>query len=118
MKPVRTADLTNAVAVDGRGRRTPQTMLLIDKRDALLIEIARRFYPGLSHRETAHRLRQRWLIYRSGPWRRTWTELRCPHDPERLDALLWCLLRIRDAVPSERLIRYVLSRATGKDTDR
>ena len=112
MKLVRTADLTNAVAVDGRGRRTPQTMLLIDKRDALLIEIARRFYPGLLHRETAHRLRQRWLIFRSGPWRRTWTELRGPHDPERLDAALWSLLRMRDAIPSERLIRIVLAQAS------
>jgi hypothetical protein len=41
-------------------------MLALNERDALLVEIARRFYGGLSHRETAHRLRYRLLIYRSG----------------------------------------------------
>jgi hypothetical protein len=112
MKQVRTADLTNAAPVAGPGRRTPATMLALDERDALLVEIARRFYGGLSHRETAHRLRRSWLLYRQGRWRRTYTELRCPHDAERLDAALWCLLRIRDSLPSERLIRLVLSRST------
>ena len=81
------------------------------QRDALLIEIARRFYSGLSDRETAHRLRSRLLIYRNGRWRRTCSELKSPHDPESLDAAFWCLLRIKDAIPGERLIRYVLARA-------
>ena len=49
MKPVRVGDLTTVVPVDGRGHRTPQTMLL-DKRDKLLLEIAHRFYPGISDR--------------------------------------------------------------------
>ena len=37
---------------DGRGRRTPQTLLLIDERDKLLIEAAY-FFPGTSQREAA-----------------------------------------------------------------
>ena len=103
MKPLR-----HSVVPDGRGHRTPQTMMLLDERDALLIEAARRFFSGMSHRETAHRLRSRLLIYQNGRWRRTSAELKPPHDVDSLDAALWCLLRIRDHVPSEMTIRRVL----------
>jgi hypothetical protein len=83
-------------------------MLELDKRDALLIEIARRFYAGVSRRETAHRLRRRWLLYQQGRWRRTRSE-KCPHYAVSLDTALWCLLRIRDHVPSEMTIRRALA---------
>jgi hypothetical protein len=79
----------------GRGHRSNETLLRQDERNKLIIEIARRFYPGLSHRETAHRLRSRLLIYRNGRWRRTCSLLKSPHDPESLDAALWKLLRIK-----------------------
>lgn len=95
--------------VPGPGHRTPQTMLLLDERSKLLISIAARFYPGVSHRETAHLLRRRWLLYRQGPWRRTCAEFTCPHDPERLEAALWGLLRARDYVPSTMTIRRALA---------
>jgi hypothetical protein len=111
MRSVRTTDLANGVPVDGRGRRSNETYLRLDERDALLIEIARRFYPGLSHLEAAHRLRSRLLIYRNGRWQRTCTELRSPHPAEKLDALLWSLLKSRDAIPAVRSIRAVLARA-------
>jgi hypothetical protein len=110
MRPHQPSIFADAVQIDGRGHRSNEFLLRQDERDKLLIDIARRFYPGLSHRETAHRLRRRWLLYQQGPWRRTYAELKCPHDPERFDAALWCLLRIRDSLPSERLIRSVLSR--------
>jgi hypothetical protein len=96
----------------GPGHRTPATLLAIDERNALLAEIARRFYPGLSHREIAHRLRSRLLIYRNGPWRRTCTELRSPHPPEKIETLLWQLLRVRDAIPGERTMRAALARTS------
>jgi hypothetical protein len=111
MRPHRAIAFADAVPVDSRGKRSNETLLRLDERDALLIEIARRFYPGISHRETAHRLRSRLLIYRNGRWRRTCVELKSPHDPESLDAALWCLLRIKDAIPGERLIRCALARA-------
>jgi hypothetical protein len=97
-----------AAPVDGRGRRTPQTLLLIDERDALLVEIARRFYPGVSQRVAAHRLRRSWLLYQQGRWRRTCVELKPPHDARSLDAALWGLLWIKDYVPSEMTIRRAL----------
>jgi hypothetical protein len=109
MRAHRAIAFADAVPVDSRGKRSNETLLRLDERDALLVEIARRFYPGVSHRETAHRLRRSWLLYRQGPWRRTSCLERCPHDPERLDAALWCLLKIKDYVPSEMTIR----RATG-----
>ena len=39
-----------------------ENLLLLDERDRYLIE-AVRFFPALSHRETAHRMRSRLLIY-------------------------------------------------------
>ena len=100
--------LRHPLVATGPGHRTPATMLALDERDKLLVEIGHRFYPGVKHRQIAHRLRRSWLLYRQGPWRRTCTELRCPHDPERLDAALWCLLKIKDYVPSEMTIRRTL----------
>jgi hypothetical protein len=97
-----------AAPVDGRGRRSNETLLRLDELDKLLVEIACRFYPGVSHRETAHRLRRSWLLYQQGRWRRTCAELKPPHDPRSLDAALWHLLWIRDYVPSEMTIRRAL----------
>lgn len=111
MKTVRAIDMTHATPIDGRGRRTNELLMRLDERDRYLIEAAR-FYPGLSHREVARQVRIAVLRYKTGRWRRTGSELRCPHDGERLDALLWCLLRVRDRVPSERLIRSVLADST------
>jgi hypothetical protein len=111
MKPVRPSIFADATPVDGRGRRTNETLLRLDERDKLLIEIARRFYPGLSHLEAAHRVRSRLLVYRSGRWRRSCLDLRSPHPPEKIETLLWCLLKSRDAIPAARSIRAVLARA-------
>jgi hypothetical protein len=84
-------------------------MLALDERDKLLIEAARRFCIGMSDRAAAHYLRGRLIRYRECRWRRTCTELRCPHDAGRLDGMCWHLLKVRDHVPPERLIRLVLS---------
>jgi hypothetical protein len=74
----------------------------------LLVEAVKHF-PGLSHRETAHRLRSRLLLYRRGRWRRSRVDLARPHPTERLEATLWQLLRVADRVASERLIRAVVA---------
>jgi hypothetical protein len=117
MRPVHPADLTNAAPVDGRNHgRTPAVRLVLDERNNLLAEITRRFYGGLSHRETAHRLRSRLLIYRNGPWRRTCSELTCPAAHRgRLDEMLWLLLRTSDRVPSIATIRRVLGVVVSHD---
>ena len=100
--------LADARAVDGRGRRTPQTLLLLDERTALLREAAR-FYPGLSQRETARRLRMAVSIYRHGRWRRDQSELTCPpQHAGKLTAVCWAILKTRDHVPSEMTIRRAL----------
>ena len=59
MKPVRPSIFAGATPLDGRGRRTNETLLRLDERDKMLIEIARRFFGDLSHLEAAHRLRSR-----------------------------------------------------------
>ena len=100
--PIRHADL--------RGHRLPQTLLLIDERNRLLTEAARRFYPGASDREIARQLRAALSRYRDGRWRRDRSLPTCPAQHQgKLTALLFCLLKTRDALPSERLIRLVLA---------
>lgn len=108
MKPHRASAFADAVPLDGRGRRSPQTRLLLDERDRLLIEAAR-FYPGLSHREAARQIRIALLRYQTGRFRRSRLALTCPHQAGRLDAVLWMILKVRDAIPSERSIRRALS---------
>ena len=92
----------------GVGQRSPNTLLLLDERDQFLRAAAAHF-PGLSDREIARRLRSRLLIYRNGRWRRSCAELKAPHPPEKIDAVLWAILKVRDAVPSERTIRAALA---------
>jgi hypothetical protein len=93
----------------GRGKRTPATLLTLDEPDRFLIEAARHF-PGASDRDIARRLRIALLRYREGAWRRTRVEALCPpRHAGRLDGVLWCLLKVADRVPSERLIRAVLA---------
>lgn len=111
MKPQRPSAFADAVPVDGRGRRSPQTRLLIDERDRLLIE-AVKFYSGLSQREAARHLHTVLTRYQTGRWRRSRVDLTCPHDAGRLDAVLWMILRTRDHVPRERTIRAALSRSS------
>ena len=110
MKPLRISDLTHAEAI-GRGHgRTPAVQLLIDERDKLLVEAAR-FFLGVSDREVARQLRIKLLRFQNGSWRREQADLTCPaKHAGKLTAVLWSLLKVRDFVPSERLIRLVLSR--------
>ena len=112
MKPVRAADVMGAQPVDWRGRRTPAVRLALDERDRYLIEAAR-FYPNVSDREIARLLRAALKIYRGGRWRRDASEALCPVQYEgKLTAVLWMLLKCRDAPPpSERTIRQVLGLA-------
>ncbi|QIG97527.1 hypothetical protein [Bradyrhizobium sp. 6(2017)] len=95
----------------GPGHRTPQTRLLLDERDALLVEAAARFYPGLYDRDVARRLHSALLRYRTSGWRRDCSEATCPpRIAGRLDGLLWAVLKVRDTTPpSERTIRRALS---------
>jgi hypothetical protein len=103
MKPLR-----HPLLPDGHGHRTPQTLLLISAGNKLLAEAAK-FFPGSSDREIARQLRSALSRYRDGRWRRDRSEALCPAR-STVTELLWCVLKTRDHVPSERLIRSVLSR--------
>jgi hypothetical protein len=105
MKPLR-----HSPVPDGRGHRTPQTIMLLDERDALLIEAAHRFCVGMSDRQAARHLRIALLRYQAVRWQRTRSQAICPPQHRgRLDALLWCMLKVRDHVPSEMTIRRALA---------
>ena len=94
----------------GVGQRSPSTLLQVDERDRYLVEAAR-FYPGPSHREIARRLRSALSISRNGRWRRDCSEATCPiQHRDKLTAILWAILKTRDALVSDRTIRRALSR--------
>lgn len=111
MKLQRASAFADAVPVDGRGHRHPETLAALNRRDTLLIEARHRFCTGMSDRAAASMLRTVLLRYQTGRWRRSRADLSCPHDAERIDALCWHVLRLRDHVP-ERLIRLTLSRSS------
>jgi hypothetical protein len=110
MKPVRHASLADAVPFQrGAGHRTPATLLLIDERDRYLIEAADRFCIGMKDRPAAHHIRTALLRYQTCAWRRDRADLTCPaRHAGSLTAVLWMLLKVRDAIPSEPTIRRVL----------
>jgi hypothetical protein len=111
MRPLRHSAFADAAPLDGRGHRTPATLLVLDERDKFLVEAAR-FYPGTSDREIARQLRSALSRYREGRWRRDRSEALCPvRHAGTITAVLWMILKVRDHVPSERLIRMVLARA-------
>lgn len=104
MKPLR-----HPLVPDGRGHRSPQTLLLIDERDKLLIA-ASKFYPGASGREAARQIHIALSRYRDGRWRRDRSEDRCPVQHRgKLTALLYALLRTRDATVSAMTIRRAIA---------
>jgi len=104
-----TAPLRHPLVADGRGQRTPGTTLRLAVRDHLLREAARRFCVGMSDRQAARQLHTALTRYQTGRWRRSRVDVTCPHQAGRLDAALWLILKVRDHVPSERLIRLALS---------
>jgi hypothetical protein len=105
----------NRLPPDNRGKHTPRTLLAIDERDRYLIEAARHF-PGLSHRATARLLRSRLSIYEQSAWRRDRSEALCPpRHAGKLTTVLWMLLKVRDHVPSEMMIRRALAFGDPRD---
>jgi hypothetical protein len=110
MKPVRASELTHTTPVDARGRRPPADVLARAIRDHLLRTAADRFCAGMKHRPAAAKLRTKLIRYREAAWRRDRVEVQCP-DRHRgsVTELLWTILNIRDAVPSDRTIRAALA---------
>ena len=109
---LRRSPLRHPLLPIGRGQRSPQTSLAVSERDALLREVARRYCTGMSDRAAAAMLHTALMRYQTGRWRRSRVDLTCPHDGERLEAMCWRVLKVRDHCPSERLIRQVLSRSS------
>lgn len=107
MKPLR-----HPLVPDGRGHRSPGTVVTLAVRDHLLRKAAT-FFPG-SDREAARQIRIALTRYCNGRWRRSRADVACVHDAKRIEATLWLILRVRDHVPSERLIRLVLARSLQK----
>jgi hypothetical protein len=94
-----------------RGHRRPETLAALDERDRLLSECASRFMPGDSARAAAHRMHDALVRYQCGPWRRERTSSGMPAHRHGPGAYYWRLLKVRDYVPSERVIRRAIDAA-------
>ena len=107
MKQHRPSAFVDAAPV-GHGR-TPAVLLLIGERNDL-IRSASKFFPGCRDREIARQLHAALSRYRDGRWRRDSAEALCPpQHRDKLTEVLWMILKTRDRMPSERLIRLVLA---------
>jgi hypothetical protein len=100
-------------AADLRGHRRPETTAALDRRNALIVETAAKFFPDASSEtDAAHRLNQAIDRYACAAWRRERIADVCPsrHD-RKINAHCWRILRTIDRVPSARSIRSILARA-------
>jgi hypothetical protein len=104
MKPLR-----HPMVPDGRGRRTPVTLLLLSERDHYLRAAADRFCVGMSDRAAAAMLHEKLSRYRLSAWRRDASEALCPaRHRGTITELLWSILKTFDRVPSIPTIRRAL----------
>ncbi|KRQ01847.1 hypothetical protein AOQ72_10550 [Bradyrhizobium yuanmingense] len=111
MKPVQRNELTHAVPLDGRGRRTNRTLLSIRARGTLL-RMAAAYFPASSERETARRLHAALSRFHGGRWRRDRTLAVCP--PQYLGSvqqIFFAIFTMHDHVPSDRVVRQALAQA-------
>lgn len=103
------AELLGQERVDGRGRRSLDTRVAILVRDATIAEAALRFYPLMSSVAAARVLHAGLSRYQSGAWRRHRTEENMPARlAGRVEGMYWFVLKMRDALPSERTIRAAI----------
>ena len=101
MKPLDPNKITG-IWSPGPGKRLPETTRALATRDSLL-RMAARSIPG-SAREKARQLRQMLARYQCGRWKRDRLDGALPDR----DAILFTLLQVRDAIPSERSIRRAI----------
>jgi hypothetical protein len=95
----------------GPGHRLPMTLLRLRVRDLFLQLAAEAHCTGMTNSAAAAWLHRKIARYRECAWIRHRAEDECPPKlAGRVEALLWCVLKCRDRVPSERLIRLVLAR--------
>jgi hypothetical protein len=98
--------------IDRRGRRSDETLRALVERDRLMVEAAALFFAEQSSRSAAHGLRDALLRYREGAWRRECVMESVPSRRlGRLDGHCWSILRARDHIPSERVIRRAIDGA-------
>ncbi|MET4179477.1 hypothetical protein ABIB94_001569 [Bradyrhizobium sp. JR7.2] len=116
MKPVRPSTFLGAFPV-GRGHPTPAEMLSRDERDRYLIAAADRYCVGLSDNAAADFLLAKLSLYRETAWQRNrdCDEALCPRQHRNtIREFFWMILKARDRLPGERLVREVL-RASERD---
>jgi hypothetical protein len=110
VRPHRASVFADATPLDGRGRRTPLTLLQLSVRDHFLRAAADIYCTGMSDRQAAAWLHKKLARYRECAWQRDRVEECCPSRlAGRIDALMWCVLKCSDRLVSEMTIRRALA---------
>lgn len=113
MEPHRPSAFAGAFPV-GRGHPTPTEMLSRDERDRYLIAAADRYCIGLSDNAAADVLVAKLRLYRETARQRDCDcdEARCPpRHRNTIREYFWMVLKARDRLPGERLVRRCCGRA-------
>jgi len=106
-----TALLRHPLVADGRGRRNPDTLAALARRDELICEAVAAYFPGASANDAAHRLHTALHRYECGSWRRDRTSDVLPsRHAGRIAAHCWQILRVIERTPSARSIRLILAK--------
>jgi hypothetical protein len=84
-------------------------MLSRNERDRYLVEAADRYCIGMSDNAAADYLVVRLARYRETAWREDYVHALCPaRHRGTIREFFWMILKSRDRVPGERLVREVL----------
>lgn len=93
-----------------RGQRSAELLDALARRDELIRTAAARFLPEMSARSAAAALHAALARYSGLGWRRDRIEVKCPaRHVGRITEWCWMILKMRDHVPSERVIRRALA---------
>jgi len=84
---------------------------IYDKRDALIVECRRRFFPNHTDHDAAHELAVAWRRYAASAWQRDRTAETCPaRIAGKLQGALWTIMQISPRVLSAERIRKIVGR--------
>lgn len=108
MKPTPPPSFVSTFTI-GAGHPTPAEMLSRDERDRFLLTAADRFCIGQSDNAAADFLIAGLERYRATAWRKDGAEALCPRRHRgHVTEFFWMILKSRDRLPGDRLVREVL----------
>jgi hypothetical protein len=91
-----------------RGRRRWRTVTALERRNAILREVAAKFYPGKRESRQADEIARELRRYAASAWRWDRDKADCPYPDDSLKSYLWLILSEIDNALSDQRIRKIL----------